>query len=649
MPLITRKEKGSKLTIPEMDGNLTYLDGTKQFITRTSANSGDIATLSPDGKVGSINSYIAQTGGFVIDLLDLPGGDIIYLVYIDSKDSPGYNIVRINKNTGIVFSEQSFQGDFGDDAIFSGLKLFRDPTSNLIIFSLDSSNTFLINPETGENFTTGLIYDEVKIKMDSIVSKGGKIYFTSLYEPGDVPSQTYVFVCEIIEDERPMINLISGTAFEDEFNGLVKLTYNQNTDRILATPLAGENLITGYSAPNIIKSVNFEDDVLSLSDAGFNLGTQLVQDISSISIGTKDYSMLYLLEIVEETLVASFSMVEIGAAQITQVSSTLITDSSLFLPLNIDGVSRTSIVVGDTIITWGIYGNLTNENPEFEVYILTVKLNSNGSVNTYGLNKLVKYSDADAKDSNFVGSFTSRIAYSQTFGYVYNYFDGVQYAHQLVNLQRSGVTFELLVAESDWKKIIGFYEENATPGSLTNIKLFGIFENPNFDLTPGATYYLSLDNQPSEYFTVFDMYEENYGYASSGWGLRLGKALGADTLLVNIGREFGLDETPQDSYNDSGVTELLTINFENVNPNTSTRFVAPGTIVLITVNGSQLELTYEGNLINVTSAIMSTGWAYSVNTGGGGSVGTTLSEGLKELTVNGNITIYPTNTIAPPK
>jgi hypothetical protein len=312
--------------------------------------------------------------------------------------------------------------------------------------------------------------------------------------------------------------------------------------------------------------------------------------------------------------------------------------------LNIDGVSRTSIVVGDTIITWGIYGNLTNENPEFEVYILTVKLNSNGSVNTYGLNKLVKYSDADAKDSNFFGSFTSRIAYSQTFGYVYNYFDGVQYAHQLVNLQRSGVTFELLVAESDWKKIIGFYEENATPGSLTNIKLFGIFENPNFDLTPGATYYLSLDNQPSEYFTVFDMYEENYGYASSGWGLRLGKALGADTLLVNIGREFGLDETPQDSYNDSGVTELLTINFENVNPNTSTRFVAPGTIVLITVNGSQLELTYEGNLINVTSAIMSTGWAYSVNTGGGApSVGITLSEGLKELTVNGNITIYPTS------
>jgi hypothetical protein len=679
MPLITRQGKGSKLSIQEMDGNLTYLDGTKQFITRTSANSGDIATLSPDGKVGSINSYIAQTGGYVLDILDLPGGDIMYLVYIESKDSPfpGYNIVRINKNTGIVFSEQLFQGDFGDEAIFSGLKLFRDPSSGFIIFSLGFRNTFLINPETGENFTPVLTYDGVGIRMDSIVSKDGKIYFTSLYEQGDVPSQTYVFACEIIEVEgKPGFNVISGVPFEDEFNELVKLTYNQNTDRILATPLVGENLIFGYQSLNTIKSVNFIDEEISLGNAGFDLGTKSVQDISSISIGAKDYAMLYLLEIVEEKLVASFSMVEIGAAQITQVSNTLITDSSLFLPMNLGGVSRTSIVVGDTIITWGLYGNITNEGQEFDVYVLTVKLNSNGSVNTYSLNKLVKYSDADAKDSNFLGTFTSRIAYSQTFGYVYNYFDGVQYSHNLVNLQRSGVTFELLVAESDWKKIIGFYEENATPGSLTNIKLFGIFENPNFDLTPGATYYLGLDAGLSEYFTVFEEYSGNQlspiytqttqdpgaglevvvnpgdiaALSTSGWGLRLGKALGADTLLVNIGREFGLDENPQDSYYDSGVSELLTINFNNVNPTPATRYVTPGTIVLITVNGSQLELTYEGNLINVTSSIMSTGWAYSINSGGGvPSLGIVLNEGLTELTVNGNITIYPTIAAPTPK
>ena len=59
MPLITRKEKGSKLTIPEMDGNLTYLQALSagQDITYSNLYTKSIAGQLQPGQWYRLTNY----------------------------------------------------------------------------------------------------------------------------------------------------------------------------------------------------------------------------------------------------------------------------------------------------------------------------------------------------------------------------------------------------------------------------------------------------------------------------------------------------------------------------------------------------------------------------------------------------------------
>ncbi len=293
MALVTRQGKGSKLTISEMDGNMTYLENlanfSQQFQTKTPAIAGDIATISPDGKVGSINSSgIATINGVVIDILTLRDGDILSLVYREGDrmqiQGNTFNLIRTNKDSGQIFDEVIAENvEFGDETILAGLKLFQDPVSELIFFVPKAGILLLMNLVGTEVdiYQSSLPFgpNNTRLRMDSIVAKEGKIYFTSLYSPDrmQIPT-TYVFVGEITEDGEgnPTFQIIDGQQFEVEgYQGLLKLTHHQNTNRVLATPIIGESLFGDYASISNVKSVTLSNNTLTITNTGLDLGTKL--------------------------------------------------------------------------------------------------------------------------------------------------------------------------------------------------------------------------------------------------------------------------------------------------------------------------------------------------------------------------------------
>ena len=86
MPLILREEKGSKLTIQEMDGNLIYLDNKVPYKVYT-------ALLT---QAGSASQVI------------LPHGDpltigVTYLISFNDGSGDFTNVGAPNNNTGTLF------------------------------------------------------------------------------------------------------------------------------------------------------------------------------------------------------------------------------------------------------------------------------------------------------------------------------------------------------------------------------------------------------------------------------------------------------------------------------------------------------------------------------------------------------------------
>ena len=684
MPLILRQQKGSKLTIPEMDGNLTYLEGlssfSKKFQSKTSASAGDIATLSADGKVGSLNSAILNIeGAFILDTLALPNGDILSLI-APEKDG-GLKLIRTSKTLGEVFNITLLeQFEFGDQTFFNGIQLFLDPQTGLVLLTPQYGTLIIVDIANAESYDLGLSISsegkKIPLFMNSMVSKGGNIYFTSrLFDSNQmdlISLPTGVFVGSITIGENPGLEIITSVPFEEEFDGSVKLTYHQNTNRILASDVSGlESVITGYSGSNTIKSVNFIGNTLSLGNTGFDLGTKLIQDATSISIANKDFLVLNTLELVDGgksiDLVSGFSIIEVLSNSIINRASQEIEE--FFVSFNIQNINRTSITVGDTVILWGIRDGNFEDEPS-SVYTLAIKINSNGTINSYNLDELVTYgSDGDF---GYIGVFSSKLAYSSTFGYVYNYL-GENYVYSLVEAVRTGLSFDLGIAEQDWKKVIGLYESAVNAGELVDIKLFGLFENSNFDLTPGLDYYLGSDNSLTQYFTVLDQQSDKYvqqtsafegdiideviGEQISGTGLKIGKALSADTLFVNITKEYGIQENEPDYYDDYYGGSSVALTFSNVSPAVVQQSVQVGSQIIATVNGTSLTVEWYSEDGTFTSygfepTIANFGaWGYALNpVSDGDAEFNQLNEGVNTIQVTGeyNISIYPTEGGAEP-
>lgn len=571
MSLITRQDKGSKLTIQEMDGNLLHLDFNKKFETATDAVSGDIAHLLPNGKVAALGrGALAADDGIVIDMLALPDGDILYLL-VEGNIEQNLIAVRLNSEAGEVYRTTLIPGiDIGESVVFRGLKLTRDPDSGLILFFMPGAVCF-IDLDTGSVFNTDLTMDGSGLYAGSAAFRNGVMYFSSIHydEMTQLMSQR-IFAANITVERDGgsdqimgvSISIISYVVYENNSSYYpVKLVYSTKADKVLVIPFAFERF---DQAPNNIVWAELNGGTLILNLTGLDLGNKKILDFTQITLGNREFAVAYLGEMDGEDLSFSFSILEVSASTVVELSNTPTT--RFFLTSSLEGVNNTSTIVEDTVIFSGFTTDgYESSYKDFMVAALFIKLNPNGSLNAFNFSDFIKYDDGGtgSRDIVLLRTAASRIVYSVDFGYVYNYhgfdLDADSFNYKVVELTRNELVFDLTLVDpaDSWKKVIGFYKTDAVKSGQVDIKMFGILQNSDFDLTPGVDYYLDKDNTLTDLFTLFESYETietgfdyylGYTYVSTGWGIRLGRALSSDTLLVNISKEFGIDEAADEYY-----------------------------------------------------------------------------------------------------
>jgi len=146
MSLITRTEKGSKLTIAEMDGNLTYLE-SNGFVdgeyAQTLIGTGVVGSMSPQlANAAAVGVYenISPTGGsgtgLIVDVeVTAPGG----------RASLAANYIIVNGGSGYQAGDiVSIQNtDIGGTAGTIDRELFADDVLNL-----NQSSTIEVTPES---------------------------------------------------------------------------------------------------------------------------------------------------------------------------------------------------------------------------------------------------------------------------------------------------------------------------------------------------------------------------------------------------------------------------------------------------------------------------------------------------------------------
>lgn len=127
MSLTTRTAKGSKLTIQEMDGNLTYLE-SNGFVngeySQTLIGTGAVLSLSPqlapDATIGKYTG-ISQSGGsgtgLIVNVEIFEGGKGLQATYTIVDGGSGYQVgdTVSTQNTDIGGSEGSIESSIFDD------------------------------------------------------------------------------------------------------------------------------------------------------------------------------------------------------------------------------------------------------------------------------------------------------------------------------------------------------------------------------------------------------------------------------------------------------------------------------------------------------------------------------------------------------
>jgi hypothetical protein len=109
MPLITREEKGSKLSIEEMDGNLIYLDNKTPYKVYT-------ALLTQSG--GDDPKTMAGDGGG--DLTSASKGTTVFIVSnLNKKDYSSIGAPNSDAGTYFILTQNITLSDLDNDTIFN--------------------------------------------------------------------------------------------------------------------------------------------------------------------------------------------------------------------------------------------------------------------------------------------------------------------------------------------------------------------------------------------------------------------------------------------------------------------------------------------------------------------------------------------------
>ena len=104
MPLVTRTGKGSKLSIAEMDGNLTYLDNKVPYKVYTalltqSGTDAPVATIL-ENTIGNIGFNYSDVGNYFVNSNNLFTIDKTYILF--GGVYGGENWINIYGNSSVI-------------------------------------------------------------------------------------------------------------------------------------------------------------------------------------------------------------------------------------------------------------------------------------------------------------------------------------------------------------------------------------------------------------------------------------------------------------------------------------------------------------------------------------------------------------------
>ena len=214
MSLILRQDLDRKLTIPEMDGNFTYLDNKSSIIVDDGSS-----TIIIQAGLLSISDIIAGTA--------LSGAQL--LSYNSGSQSIAFQLVSTKLSGDLESSKAISISQVGDDIGLSKSIQIWDATydrwsSSISAESLIHETRAFVKAEAGSNAANTRAeiecYDEVT--QEKISFRVYQTYGELVYE-GTQSNQTYIYVAD---------KLVSLGDIYDSNNG-TKIVINENTEEIL--------------------------------------------------------------------------------------------------------------------------------------------------------------------------------------------------------------------------------------------------------------------------------------------------------------------------------------------------------------------------------------------------------------------------------